>query len=100
MSDAFESIMRGANEALEHSKGSKTEVRVFVPSEVDVKSIRTSTGLSQPRFASTVGISVKTLRHWEQGDRKPQGAALVLLNALSRDYKKFIEVLNSPLPNQ
>ena len=97
MSDAYESILRGANEALEHSKGNKTEVRIFKPVEVNVKSVREKTGLTQTRFASAFGISVKTLRHWEQGERKPQGAALVLLNAAAKDHKKLLDILHSPL---
>ena len=36
-------------------------------------------GLSQTRFAELLGISVRTLHHWEQGTRTPSGAARVLL---------------------
>ncbi len=97
MSGAFDSIQKGLEEAISHSKGEKTEVKVFTPVEVDVKKIRHKTGLSQSQFAATLGISVKTLRHWEQGDRKPQGPALVLLNAAARDHKKLLEILNSPI---
>ncbi len=40
-------------------------------------------GMTQEQFAS-FGFSVATLRHWERGDRTPQGAALVLLNVINR----------------
>ena len=36
-------------------------------------------GLSQPQFAKLLGISVRTLHHWEHGTRRPSGAARVLL---------------------
>jgi len=36
-------------------------------------------GLSQNNFARLLGISVRTLHHWEQGRRTPSGAARVLL---------------------
>ena len=36
-------------------------------------------GLTQPKFARLLGISVRTLHHWEQGTRTPSGAARVLL---------------------
>ena len=36
-------------------------------------------GLSQSKFAELLGISLRTLHHWEQGTRKPSGAAQVLL---------------------
>ena len=40
---------------------------------------RKKLGLSQNRFARLLGISVRTLHHWEQGTRTPSGAARVLL---------------------
>jgi putative transcriptional regulator len=97
MSETFQSIQRGLEEAIAHSKGAENTVKVFTPVEVDVKKIRQQTGLSQNSFASAFGISVNTLRHWEQGDRKPRGPALVLLNAAARDHKKLLEILALPL---
>ncbi|MDO9547477.1 MAG: helix-turn-helix domain-containing protein [Candidatus Marinimicrobia bacterium] len=45
----------------------------------DVKFIREKYGLSQDKFAKLLGISASTLRNWEQGRRKPEGTARVLL---------------------
>lgn len=45
----------------------------------DVVSIRHHLGLSQSAFAAFMGVSVSTLRNWEQGRRQPQGAARSLL---------------------
>ncbi|WP_273391607.1 helix-turn-helix domain-containing protein [Actinobacillus porcinus] len=45
---------------------------------------RHATKLSQPKFAEKLGISVATLRSWEQGLRKPSGAAKTLLDLLHR----------------
>ncbi len=44
-----------------------------------VRSIRKKTGLSQARFASLLGVSVRTLQDWEQERREPSGAARTLL---------------------
>ena len=52
--------------------------------EVDVAAIRMKLGLSQARFAHRFGFPVATLRHWEQGNRKPRGCALALLHVI--DY--------------
>lgn len=93
MSEIFESIKRGLEEAIAHSKGEKTEVLEFRPRAVDVKEVRRKTGLSQRRFAATFGISVNTLRHWEHGDRQPQGPALVLLNAADEDPGGLLQIL-------
>lgn len=40
---------------------------------------RRKLGLSQNEFARLLGISVRTLHHWEQGRRRPSGAAGVLI---------------------
>lgn len=69
----------------------KAKVREFTP--VDVKNIRAKTGMSQNEFASAFGISVSTLRHWERGDRTPQGPALVLLNVVAREPKAVLKAL-------
>ena len=51
--------------------------------EVDVAAIRKKLGLSQARFAHRFGFPVATLRHWEQGNRKPRGCALALLHVIA-----------------
>lgn len=40
---------------------------------------RTASGLSQSQFATLMGVSVRTLQDWEQGRRKPSGAAQTLI---------------------
>lgn len=40
---------------------------------------RQKTGLSQTQFAALLGVSVRTLQGWEQGRKKPSGAARTLL---------------------
>jgi putative transcriptional regulator len=49
-----------------------------------VASIREKTGLSQERFATLLGVSIRTLQDWEQGRRAPSGAARTLLFRKSR----------------
>jgi len=61
---------------------------------VDVKNIRAQVGMSQNEFASAFGISVSTLRHWERGDRTPQGPALVLLNVVAKELKAVLKALS------
>jgi len=47
--------------------------------------------LSQDKFAALLGVSVKTLHNWEQGRRKPTGAARVLLRLASRHPEVVLE---------
>lgn len=50
----------------------------------DIVALRRFTGLTQAAFARAIGISLHTLRNWEQGRRKPAGAALALLRVVAR----------------
>ncbi|MCH9651675.1 MAG: helix-turn-helix domain-containing protein [Deltaproteobacteria bacterium] len=50
----------------------------------DISALRQFVGLSQTRFAIALGISVHTLRNWEQGRRCPEGPALALLRIAAR----------------
>ena len=93
MSEAYKSISKGLKEAIEYSRGNSKGTREFKPRHIDVKKLRERIGMSQPIFAASFGISLGTLRHWERGDRYPQGPALVLLNLLSKDPNKVLEVL-------
>ena len=47
--------------------------------EKSIVATRKNLGLSETKFARLLGISVRTLHHWEQGTRRPSGAARVLL---------------------
>ena len=94
MNSAFESIKQGLEEAISFSKGECPEAIVHKFSPVDVKNIRANIGMSQPEFASAFGISVSTLRHWERGDRTPQGPALVLLNVVAKEPNAVLRALS------
>lgn len=49
-----------------------------------VAQARAASGLSQAQFAALMGVSVRTLQEWEQGRRKPSGAAQTLLAVAAR----------------
>lgn len=84
MGTTFDSIARGLDEAVARAKGKKLAVKTYTPETVDVSALRRRMGMTQEQFAARFGFSVATLRHWERGDRTPQGAALVLLNVIKR----------------
>jgi putative transcriptional regulator len=94
MGTTFDSIARGLNEAVTHAKGKKVAVKIYKPETVDVSELRQNMGMTQEQFAARFGFSVATLRHWERGDRTPQGAALVLLNVIKRAPEAVQAALN------
>jgi DNA-binding transcriptional regulator YiaG len=64
-------------------------------SGADIVALRRFVGLSQPKFAQAIGISVHTLRNWEQGRRRPEGAAIALLRIAARHPRIIRENLKS-----
>ena len=58
----------------------------------NVAEIRERVGLSQSRFATLLGVSVRTLQDWEQGRRAPSGAARTLLLVAHRNPRVLLEV--------
>jgi putative transcriptional regulator len=61
----------------------------------DVAALRRFVGLTQVRFAEAMGISVHTLRNWEQGRRLPEGPAVALLRIAARHPRIIWENLES-----
>jgi putative transcriptional regulator len=58
----------------------------------NVAEIRERVGLSQSRFATLLGVSVRTLQDWEQGRRAPSGAARTLLLVAHRNPRVLLDV--------
>lgn len=54
--------------------------RYTVELPTGVRLVRARMGLTQVEFAERLNISVRTLQEWEQGSRKPTGAAVALLD--------------------
>ena len=50
----------------------------------DALQARARLDLSQSQFAKLLGVSVRTLQEWEQGRKKPTGAAQTLLRVALR----------------
>lgn len=94
MSSAFEEIKAGLNEAISFSKKEENSVKVFKPKPVNIKKLRQKLSMTQEVFASSFGISLGTLRHWERGDRKPKGPALVLLNVVDKNPDAILNTLH------
>ena len=86
MSRAADSIRKGFEEALDYAKGTApgNKYRVHVPASVDVRAIRRKLGMTQQVFATRFGFSINTLRHWEQGERAPEGPARAYLLVIAR----------------
>jgi len=61
----------------------------------DIAALRRFVGLTQEQFAAAMGISVHTLRNWEQGRRHPEGPAIALLRIAARHPRIIRENVES-----
>ena len=82
----FDGLMASLAEARAYARGEEVPgLRVHHFPAIDIAAIRKQTGATQDLFARQIGVSIATLRNWEQGRRKPEGPARVLLAMLARD---------------
>lgn len=81
--ELFEELVESLKQGSAIIKGEMKASRRTEFPESEVRGIRERYGLSQDKFASLLGISVATLRNWEQGRRRPEGPARVLLRVVS-----------------
>jgi putative transcriptional regulator len=58
-------------------------VKKYSPSQI--KQIRLSNKASQAVFAAYLNTSLSTVQKWEQGQKKPNGAALKLLSLVEKN---------------
>ena len=82
--ELFNKLMESIREGGAILRGEAQASRSFTIDVPNVQQIRKGYHLSQDKFASMLGISVGTLRNWEQGRRAPEGAARVLLRVAAK----------------
>jgi putative transcriptional regulator len=90
----FEKLTKSIREAGKIKRGKKKASRVFQFKPAEVKRVRKRLGQSQTEFAMMIGVSVATLRNWEQGRRVPEGPARALLKVASRNPEAVAEALS------
>jgi putative transcriptional regulator len=91
-------LIQGMENAVAHARGVKPAARetaAAVPAEVNVAAIRRKLGLTQEAFAVRFGFSVKNIRNWEQGIRRPEGAARAYLIVIDRRPQAVQDALNA-----
>ncbi len=91
--ELFEELLESIKQGGAILRGEMKPSRVFEFDQPNVRSIRSHYGFSQAEFAGMLGISVSTLRNWEQGRRKPEGAARVLLRVAAKYPDAVLEVV-------
>ena len=93
--DLFNELVESVREGGKILRGKAKPSRKFTIVAPDVKKIRSDYKLSQNEFAALMGISVKTLRNWEQGRRVPDGPARVLLQVAAKHPDAIWDVVKA-----
>jgi putative transcriptional regulator len=89
--ELFQELMESVRQGGRILRGERKPSRAIRLAEPDVRKIRRAYGLSQQKFAALMGISIATLRNWEQGRRRPQGAARVLLRIAAKHPQAVLD---------
>jgi len=92
--ELFDELLSSVREGGAILRGEQTPSRSFSWEGPDVRSLRERHGLSQPKFAAVMGISVGTLRNWEQGRRVPDGSARILLRVVERHPEAVFDAVS------
>ncbi|MGB9142248.1 MAG: NadS family protein [Aestuariivirga sp.] len=86
-------LIESAKEAIAIAKGKAKPARRYEVNPVDVGAIRKRLNLSQAKFADKFGLSVATVRDWEQGRRSPDNTARTLLKVIDQRPEAVIAAL-------
>ena len=81
----FDELLESVREGGRILRGEAEASREFVFTPEDVQAIRKKLRKSQDEFALMIGVSVATLRNWEQGRRQPHGPARALLKVAAEN---------------
>lgn len=92
--EAFTALLESVRQAGRIRRGTLRPGRRTVFKPADVKAVRAKLQQSQAEFALMIGVSVSTLRNWEQGRRTPDGPALALLRVAARDPQAVVAALH------
>lgn len=93
---AFQQLMISIRQAGQIRRGERKPSRVAVFRRSDVKRLRAGLGQTQAEFALMIGVSLATLRNWEQGRRIPDGPALALLRVTAHNPEAVVAALHGP----
>jgi putative transcriptional regulator len=91
--ELFAELVTSVKEGGAILRGEKEASRTFHFDRLDIKHIREGYNLTQEQFAAMLGISVRTLRNWEQGRRVPEGPAMVLLRVAAKHPEAVLDAV-------
>lgn len=87
-------VVQGLCEVPDYKQGNPVNVKITkILEPIDIGKIRRTLYLTQKDFAERIGVSIGTLRNWEQGRRKPHGPAQTLLILLQSQPEQITKLI-------
>jgi putative transcriptional regulator len=99
----FEELKSGLEDAIAFAKGDTSRGQVVSPKPMtpdEIKAIRKKLKLTQREFAAVFRVGLGTIRHWERGDRSPEGPAQVLLRVIEHEPEAVLRTLRKTKKNR
>lgn len=89
----FNDLLESVKQMNEIRAGKRKPAKVTRFEKNEITEVRRKLKMTQTQFATAFGISVSTLRNWEQGHRNPTGAAITLIKVAKRHPKAVLEAV-------
>ncbi len=90
--ELFEELLESVKQAVAIERGKMRPSRSFtIHRKNEVTAARAKLGLSHTRCAALLASSASTFKNWQQGRRRPTGAAKVLLKVATRHPRIILE---------
>ncbi len=93
---AFERLKAAMEDAIAYAEGDGSRGSVAHPTPLtpdEIKDVRRQLRLTQKEFAVVFRVGLGTVRHWERGDRTPEGPAQTLLRVIQREPEAVLRAL-------
>lgn len=91
----FKKLAASIRQAGKIRRGRLRPARATSFEPADVRGIREKLDVTQAEFALMIGVSLATLRNWEQGRRVPDGPARALLRVAAANPRAVVEALSA-----
>ncbi len=91
----FKKLAASIRQAGKIRRGRLRPARATSFAPADVRGIREKLDVTQAEFALMIGVSLATLRNWEQGRRVPDGPARALLRVAAANPRAVVEALSA-----
>jgi putative transcriptional regulator len=91
-------IVEAMREVAEIATGKRKAAAIHsvpMPLDVDVRAVRSRTGLSRAEFARRFALDPRAVQDWEQGRRQPDRAARAYLTVIAHHPEAVVAALAS-----